>query len=195
MPLYNSERLVFSRKKKYKELLDRELVAIYKTKGNMQALGELFERYTHLVASLAMGILKNEESAKEVVQEIFEVVVKDLKKHDVKNFNAWIFSVTKFHCFKKKKQIEITKADIEIEEKEDFDELLEQELLLQKRIEVLNKSLKELKNTQKQCLELFYLKGHSYQEIANETALSLKDVKSSIQNGKRNLKNMMYNHE
>jgi RNA polymerase sigma-70 factor (ECF subfamily) len=35
---------------------------------------------------------------------------------------------------------------------------------------------------------LFYLKNQSYQDIANETNFSLNEIKSYIQNGKRNLK-------
>ena len=39
--------------------------------------------------------------------------------------------------------------------------------------------------------ELFYLKECSYQEIALVTGFSLNEVKSHIQNGKRNLKNII----
>ncbi|MNL72987.1 hypothetical protein D3C87_1983880 [compost metagenome] len=38
------------------------------------------------------------------------------------------------------------------------------------------------------CVELFYLHKKSYQEIADSTDYTLKEVKSNIQNGKRNLK-------
>lgn len=186
---------MFSKKKKYNELSDLELIKAYRAASDMGAVGELFQRYSHLVASIAFGILKNEESAKETAQEIFEVIIKDLKKHEVKNFNAWIFSVTKFHCFKKKKKKLIVSESLEIEEKEDFEENLEQELLLQKRVNILKKALNKLKTNQKQCVELFYFEGLSYLEIVEQTQFSLKEVKSSIQNGKRNLKNMIYNSE
>ena len=96
--------------KKYNRLYDRELIELFKSKQDMDALGTLFSRYSHLVASIAIGILKDKEKAEDVVQEIFEVVVKDLKKHDVKNFNSWIYSVTKFHCFKVKKVNEFSQS-------------------------------------------------------------------------------------
>jgi len=38
---------------------------------------------------------------------------------------------------------------------------------------------------------LFFLEQKCYQEVAELTGYSLKDVKSYIQNGKRNLKNCM----
>jgi len=41
------------------------------------------------------------------------------------------------------------------------------------------------------CIELFYLKDCSYNEISAITGYSMKEVKSNIQNGKRNLKNFV----
>jgi RNA polymerase sigma-70 factor (ECF subfamily) len=55
----------------------------------------------------------------------------------------------------------------------------------------LKDSIDELKEDQRTCIELFYLKECSYQEIALVTGFSLNEVKSHIQNGKRNLKNII----
>lgn len=52
----------------------------------------------------------------------------------------------------------------------------------------LEKALDELNAEQKTCVTLFYLQKRSYQEIAEQTGFSLLQVKSHIQNGKRNLK-------
>lgn len=49
-------------------------------------------------------------------------------------------------------------------------------------------SLEELQKDQQICLKLFYLEKKSYQEIAEERGYTLLQVKSYIQNGKRNLK-------
>ena len=52
----------------------------------------------------------------------------------------------------------------------------------------MNESLEELNKEQKDCVTLFYLEKRSYQEIADSTGLSMMQVKSHIQNGKRNLR-------
>lgn len=181
--------------KKYDKLLDRDLVDLFKSNNDMDALGVLFSRYSHLVAAIAMGILKDENMAKEVVQDIFEVVVKDLKKHTVKNFNSWIYSVTKFHCFKVKKAVAFGSLEIDVADEDDADEIFEKELHLQKRFEQLNKALGELKGDQRDCVKLFYIDGFSYNEVANKLGFTIKDVKSKIQNGKRNLKLLILEHE
>ena len=52
----------------------------------------------------------------------------------------------------------------------------------------MEEALKELNPEQKQCVTLFYLQKKSYQEISEMTGFTMLQVKSYIQNGKRNLK-------
>ena len=58
----------------------------------------------------------------------------------------------------------------------------------EKLITKMESLLPSLKNNQRICLKMFYLEGKSYADISQELNFSLKDVKSHIQNGKRNLK-------
>jgi RNA polymerase sigma-70 factor (ECF subfamily) len=53
---------------------------------------------------------------------------------------------------------------------------------------MMEDGLQELNKDQKQCVTLFYLEKRSYNEIADQTGFTLLQVKSYIQNGKRNLK-------
>lgn len=53
---------------------------------------------------------------------------------------------------------------------------------------LLEAAIEELNEAQKTCVTLFYLEKQSYQQIATQTGFSLLQVKSYIQNGKRNLK-------
>ena len=55
-------------------------------------------------------------------------------------------------------------------------------------LDLMETALKELNPEQQQCVTLFYLQKKSYQEISQSTGYNLLQVKSYIQNGKRNLK-------
>ena len=55
----------------------------------------------------------------------------------------------------------------------------------------LNMCLKALNTEQRNCIEHFYLEQKSYNETAVLTGFSDKQVKSHIQNGRRNLKNCL----
>ena len=52
----------------------------------------------------------------------------------------------------------------------------------------LQSALQQLNHEQQQCIILFYLEKKSYTEIAAETGFNMMQVKSHIQNGKRNLR-------
>lgn len=58
----------------------------------------------------------------------------------------------------------------------------------ERKLQILSNSLEELSHEQRHCITLFYLEKKSYQEIAEQTGFSMMQVKSYIQNGKRNLK-------
>ena len=69
----------------------------------------------------------------------------------------------------------------------DKNDLKEKDALLQK----MEMAIKQLNSEQQQCVNLFYLQKKSYAEIAEETGFSMLQVKSHLQNGKRNLKLLM----
>lgn len=78
------------------------------------------------------------------------------------------------------------------------DQIMENDLMLhhdnndlEAVIETLLNSISGLNIHQQQCIRLFYLESFSYQEVASFTGLNLAEVKSHIQNGKRNLKLFM----
>ena len=55
-------------------------------------------------------------------------------------------------------------------------------------LELMNAALNELNPEQQQCVTLFYLQKKSYLEVSEATGYNMLQVKSYIQNGKRNLK-------
>ena len=63
----------------------------------------------------------------------------------------------------------------------------EKELQLQR----LEAAVETLGKEQKLCVKMFFFEEKSYQQIAQETGYSLKQVKSYLQNGKYNLKKHM----
>jgi RNA polymerase sigma-70 factor (ECF subfamily) len=126
--------------------------------------------------------------------QIFEKLIVDLRKTEVKNFKAWLGFVVRNYCIselrKKKGRYFLPETYLDFEVRETS--LEEEEKIAQVNEDLLLNHLKEvlpqLKENQRICLEDFYLKGLSYQEISDKTHFSLNEVKSYIQNGKRNLK-------
>ncbi len=196
-----------------KDCSDSELIQKFKETSNNEIIGELFQRYTHLVFGVCMKYLKDEDEAKDGVMQIFEKILTDLHRHNVDNFKGWLYMVAKNHClmyFRSKKiHVELPKHLTGEGGDENFSEDgmfqpehdgIPMELVSnlhlngedkEKQLTLMESAIKELKEGQKTCIELFYLQEKSYEEVAKMTGYTMKEVKSYIQNGKRNLKILM----
>ena len=180
------------KKKEKKQESDNELIEKYRNSRDKEYVGVLFERYYFLVYGLCLKYLQDEDEAKDAVLQIFEKLFTDLFKHNIQNFPSWLHSVARNHCLmnlRKKKQIEKHEQILRFE-KEQFHEQpdFEEKLIETQRMNGLNEALAELKEEQRVCIDLFYLQEKSYNEICDTTGYNYKQVKSFIQNGKRNLK-------
>ena len=78
--------------------IDQELLQRFYADGNNQWLGQLLQRYTLMLLGVCMKYLKNEEEAKDAVQQIFEKAIHELGKYKVDYFKSWIYMVAKNYC-------------------------------------------------------------------------------------------------
>lgn len=176
--------------KGFHHITDQELLERFYADRDNQWLGILLERYTLLLLGVCMKYLKNEELARDSVQQIFLKAITELHKYKVEYFKSWIYMVAKNHCLMQlrdkpeKNVIEITDKISVQHDEPDFDTLIKTE----KTYEYLGISLKKLNTEQQQCISMFYLEKLSYQQISEKTGFTLMQVKSHIQNGKRNLR-------
>lgn len=143
-----------------------------------------------------MKYLKDEDDSKDAVMQIFEKLLIDLKRHEVQNFKSWLHTVAKNYCLMqlRKKNPETPLTDNLVVEKENFLHR-EEGHELEERLTLMEEAIGQLNEQQKICVELFYLKEKCYQEISDQTGYTMNEVKSFIQNGKRNLKIYMEKHE
>lgn len=175
---------------KYKHIGDQQLLENFYADHDAKWLGILLPRYTLLLLGVCMKYLKNEEEAKDCVQQIFLKVITELNKYKVDYFKSWLYMVAKNHCLMKirdshgKMPVELTERNM-LATDEQNDKSLEQD---DHTMELMAEALTELSLEQRQCVTLFYLQKKSYQEISEETGYTMMQVKSYIQNGKRNLK-------
>jgi len=180
---------------------DAFLIEQFKATGDLEVLGELFEKYMHLVYGVCLKYLRDRETSKDATMQIFEKLMVELPKRQVENFKPWLHVITKNYCLM---QIRAEKSKSMQQEKmlENQDLFMESsyelhhnnEPALDWDLEALKKCIEELKAEQKECVKLFYLEERCYQEIADALNVELKKVKSYIQNGKRNLKICMEQH-
>lgn len=192
--LYFSLKIVsqLSPNNKYSSYSDNDLINVFLEKDDNNIVGILYERYGHLVLGLCIKYLKNKDEAQDAVIQIFTGLMKDLKKHKIEFFKSWLYVYSKNFCLMElRKRQSMLKKELELKENVhlimDFsnpEHLNEKE----KQIVIMEKAMELLNIEQKKCIDLFYLKNKSYIEIVDITGYTANEVKSHIQNGKRNLK-------
>jgi len=172
------------------EMTDEALIAEHKL-GN-PGLSELYARYKNLVFGSCLKYFKNRPDADDAVSEIFALIDKKLKKHEVSNFKSWLYTVTRNYCIevfrKKNRQRDKLSAAENMYSETVFhpDDVQDEELL-----NVLGDCIEALPLRQKQTVDMFYYQKLSYREIATALGLSWDKVRSFMQNGRRNLKNCL----
>jgi len=146
-----------------------------------------------LVYGVCLKYYKEPETAKDSVMLIFEELVPKLKRHEVDNFKGWLHQVAKNHCLmqlrtpKNLKTVEFKTEFVQSEENVHLNGVLEKEENFKK----LEYCLGTLADEQRIAIKLFYLDGKCYNEIVEMTGNEWNQVRSLIQNGRRNLKNCM----
>ncbi|MBN1791358.1 MAG: sigma-70 family RNA polymerase sigma factor [Bacteroidales bacterium] len=178
---------------KYHQLSDAELVALYREKQDLEILGDLYKRYMYLVYGLCMKYLKNREDSQDAVMQIFEVIMHEIPRFDIRNFRGWLYGVSRNFCLMRLRK---EQADRKRQDNISQEIFMESTLNLHPIDEpnnedlqtLLQTCLEQLKQEQRQCVELFYYQQRCYKEIAEELEFDENKVKSYIQNGKRNLK-------
>lgn len=159
----------------------------------MKLLGDLYARYMDLVYGVCLKYFKDSEMAKDAVMQVFEQLVTKLRQHEVDNFKGWLYQLTKNHCLmqlrasKHVKIINIDVAGVQNEDSVHLNGILEKE----ENLEKLQYCISTLTADQEQVIRLFYLEQKCYNDIVKLTGFEWNQVRSFIQNGRRNLKACM----
>lgn len=160
----------------------------------MEILGQLYERYLDLLYGLCLKYLKSPEAAEDAVMSIFEQLPEKVKKHEIKSFRPWIYVLAKNYCLMqlRKKEIITPIEPAIMQSDESLHPLIEEDTQDREQVlQQLEDCIDQLQEKQKSCIQLFYLEGQSYKEVASKLGLEIGKVRSYIQNGRRNLKNCM----
>lgn len=173
---------------RYSKLSDDELLSSFRHTGDNERLGHLLQRYTTLLLGVAMKYLKDRDLAEDAVQQIFLKALTNLPQGEINNFKGWLYILMRNHCLQQLRDstrhsdtdnLHTLAAPVS-----DAEYIKEQEYTLQQ----MNEGLAQLNEEQRVSITLFYLKKQTYEQIIAQTGYTFMQVKSFIQNGKRNLK-------
>lgn len=172
-------------------LNDEALFKEYQSTLNQTFLVDLFLRHEEMVYLTAMKYLKDDDKSKDVVMDIYYKLASKPVAAEIKSFKDWLFIVTRNHCLRMVKN-EGRHPSVEFNPEnfmhltDDLDHTLKWEM--EKRIELIDECIEQLKDNQKEAIILFYKQRKCYREIEQLLNLDSGKARTFIQNGRRNLK-------
>ena len=193
--------MFFNRSKNIDQLSDEELIRLYQDREDEEYVGELYNRHSDKIYVVARNMVNDRDAAQDIVMSVFEKVLKNLLTTDVQSFSNWVFIIAKNECNQYLRSSsnnakrmtewgENQRNTFENVENDGLERLLNEEQDYQTRNRVQS-AIEQLKEEQKICVVLFYYEGKSYRDIAYDTGYSENEVKSYLQNGKKNLEKLL----
>jgi RNA polymerase sigma-70 factor (ECF subfamily) len=178
-------------REKTEKLSDEDLLNKYRDSGDAEYFGILYSRYIPLLYGVCLKYFADADKAQDAVMQVFENIFPKILQYDIKTFRTWIYSVAKNHCLqtlRKKKNEIFVDFNSDIMESDEVLNLLSEEENGNERQAILKQCVEKLPATQRNTVLLFFVKEMSYQDIVDSEGYTMNQVKSYIQNGKRNLK-------
>lgn len=182
------------KRKEINQYPDADLLIGYRANRDKKIIGELYNRYGHLVMGTCLNYLKNKDDAEDIVMEIFMTLGEKIIKHEINYFKSWLFVLTKNNCLMALRRKKHTNIQLNEELVAHSDEVEEKELK-EIKLNELEIAIDELDPPQDDVIKLFYIQQMTYKEVGEKLNLTLNKVKSAIQNGKRNLKIKLKEHD
>lgn len=161
--------------------------------GDEEACKQIYDLYKYKVYKLCLSIVRNQEAADDIMQEVFITVFTKAHKllyNDA--FSSWLYKITINSCnnyFRKNKEYTVECNELN-EEMLDDKENNNPDNILQKKetSSILKKYIYELPQQLRNCIILFYFNDMSLKEIALIEDCSEGAVKSRLFKAKKKLK-------
>lgn len=167
---------------------DEELLTLFRITGDNLILGSMLQRYTLLLLGVGIKYLKDKNLAQDAVQQVFLKAITHLPKDEIQNFKGWLYVLMRNHCLQSLRDKRYLTDEARLNNISDSTTDKEEIIWKESTLDNLNEALAQLDEQQRNCIILFYLKKQSYKQIGEQTGYSFEQVKSYIQNGKRNLR-------
>lgn len=179
------------------DMTDKELVDAFHLTKEVSYFNELFNRYAHLVYGLCMGMVRDSDLCKDLVMVVFTQAYQSMARQEVKHVASWLQTIARNECLShlRKSHFPLVSEDQWEKYKNSASFFMEndpsQRLTIEHKILLdnqLEEAIAKLNYEQRICIQLFFFEHKSYKEIVQMTGYPENQVKSYLQNGKRQLR-------
>jgi len=177
--------------KKIQELSDLEIINM--TIKDFNSYRYIIDRYEKRLLRYIQRVLYiSKEDAEDILQEVFIKAYRNINGYDSKySFSSWIYRIAHNEAIsflrKQKRSIE-SSNDMDIFDTLPSDESIEDNFLVELRKKEVRKILKMLEPKYREPLILRYFEDMEYNEISDILHISIGNVSSLINRGKKKFK-------
>lgn len=181
-------------------LSDQTLLEMYQ-QGNREAISQLLERHTRRVRDYVRMMVKDNDVADDLTQEILIKVVRVIDEGryiDKGRFLPWILRIAHnrvldyFRAQKQLKTVSETSAGFDILGNMNMAEpSIEESMIWEQRAEDIRALVEELPYEQREVVRMRYYDGLSFKEIAEQTGVSINTALGRMRYALINLRQLI----
>ncbi|MFV0518723.1 MAG: RNA polymerase sigma factor [Lachnospirales bacterium] len=153
----------------------------------------IVNRYKNLVFSVVQKMVSDTETSKDLSQEIFIKIYKNLYKYSTEyKFATWIIKISTNHVIDYRRKQHIATVEFDSNMHDNIKVLsAEEECIKKERTLELERLISSLPDEFRIPIVLYHREGLSYQEISNILEIPLSKVKNRIFKGRKLLKELV----
>ncbi len=177
----------------YNHISEETLIAALRNK-NRSAFEYLYDHYAGAMLGVIARILKKEELAEEVLQDVFLKVWDKIESYDPSKGRlfTWMLNIARNQAIDKTRSKEFSKGK-KTGDIDNFVNRIDREGYVEQKVESIGlpELLKVLPDDQRFIIDQHYLKGYTQAEIAEEFNLPLGTVKTRMRLAMKELRTLL----
>ena len=178
----------------YSGLEEKEILCLLKS-GDTQALGELYSRNKVQIFANIRRLVKSEDIAEELLQDVF---VKVWDKRDLldpeKSFRSYLFRIAEnlvYDFFRKAARDKKLEAHIMSVATELYSHI-EETLYTKESTSILNRAVEQLPPQRRRVFTLCKIEGRSYEEVSQLLGISTSTINDHIVKATRSVREYLF---
>ncbi|MDT3401949.1 RNA polymerase sigma factor [Mucilaginibacter terrae] len=165
--------------------------------GDTQAFGLVYDQYSSPLLAKILRMVKDTDSAEELLQDVFLKVWNNRERIDPsQSFKSWIYAIAinvVYDYYRKLSRDARLQQELINHFAEIYNSDSDDELIFEKRREILDKALAQLPPQRLAVFRLCRLEGKSYQEAAEELGISSSTVSNHLVQATKTVKEFIFN--
>ena len=160
------------------------------------AFSQLYDRFSTLVFTLALRMLRARSDAEDLLQEVFVQIWRQARSYSAERGSpeAWIVNIARSRAIDKIRSIRRMEKSFVLTDdpaRAESSDNVESSAAESEARMAMNSALANLPETQRKVLELAYFDGLTQTEIANRLAEPLGTIKTRMRSGIQRLRGML----